>query len=53
MDEEMEEQLNELVSGILQYYYNYLNLKPIDVEIVLGKKGRVMEKRCQFWHLFF
>lgn len=51
MDEEMEKQLNELVSVVLQNYYNYLNLNPIDVEIVLAESVSdiYMQKRPELF----
>ena len=51
MDEEMEKQLNELVSIVLQNYYNYLNLNPIDVEIVLAESVSdiYMQKRPELF----
>ena len=51
MDEEMEKQLNELVSVVLENYYNYMNLNPIDVEIVIAESVSdiYMQKRPELF----
>lgn len=38
MDEEIEKQLNEMLSLVLEDYYNYLDLNSIDVDIVFAER---------------
>ncbi len=38
MDEEIEKQLNEMLSLVLEDYYNYLDLNSIDVDIIFAER---------------
>lgn len=38
MDEEIEKQLNEMLSLVLKDYYNYLDLNSIDVDIIFAER---------------